>query len=130
MDWRSWTHGRLTDVAAVDLHALIPAANIFGAGSLEGSPAVKPFIMQRFGPKVRRIPEGPYSRTVSIWVHDVPGDYLRIESALGLIRPLLEGQVAEAGAISCEWAGDSGDLADDGYGTITRYTSFTLVGNG
>lgn len=131
MDWRTWVHSKLTtEPSATALLAVVPLDGIKGAGSLTGSPKEKPFIIPRFGPKLRRNPEGPYSVSVSIWVHDEPGSYLRIEQAIGLIKPLLEGPVAMAGAVSCEWAGDSGDLADDGFGTIVRNTSFILVGNG
>lgn len=127
MDWRSWAYARLTEEDN-PLLALVPAASIYGAGGLTGSPANKPFIIPKFGTRVRRNPEGPYTETLEVWIHDEPGDYLRIDAILGVVKDRLHGQVALPGAVQCRWEGNSGDLADDGYGTIVKTTSFTLVG--
>ena len=72
-------------------------------------------------------------RDFQIWVHDVPGDYTKIDNILLRIRQLLtgvEGANAGAGFVSMvEWEGDSDDLSDDAQGTITRYGEFHLVGS-
>lgn len=128
MDWRSWAYQNLIE-AGNPILDILPAGSVYGAGSLKGSPAKKPFLVLRFGPKVRRRQEGPYSRTLEVWIHDEPGDYMQIESLIPLVRAQLEGQVALPGAVSCEWSGDSSDLADDGFNTITRNTLFVLVGS-
>jgi hypothetical protein len=67
-------------------------------------------------------------------VHDEPGDYTRIDEILYRVKsllPTLDGQSNGLGhVVSIEWTGDSEDLADDGHGTITRNTGFSLVGSG
>lgn len=126
MDWRTWIHQTL--IGAVPVTTLVPAARIFGSGSVQGVPKDKPFIILTFGARVAPIPTA-HRQTVTVWVHDEPGDYLRIDQILAEIRSVLEGQVSSAGAIGCRWSGDSTDLADDAYGTITRNSSYDLVGS-
>lgn len=129
MDWRTWAHDRLT-VPGNPLLALVPSESIHASGSMVGAPKNKPFIIVRMGQITRSLPEDGYLKSMTVWVHDEPGGYKRIDEALELIRAQLEGPVAEVGAISCDWTGDSTDLADDGYGTITRNSSYTLAGVG
>lgn len=125
MDWRTWAYAKLTANAGVG--ALVQDADVHGSGSLEGSPA-RPFIMLRFGPTVRGAYAGTSQTELQVWVHDEPGDYLRIQAILQAVRAALEGVVASAGAHVARWQGESQDLADDGYGTITRWASYNLVG--
>jgi hypothetical protein len=73
-------------------------------------------------------------RTVTIWIHDLPGDYEVIDSILARLKallPTLEGQSNGSGhVVAVEWVNDSEDLADDGHETITRNVVFELVGSG
>lgn len=68
-----------------------------------------------------------------VWAHDHGRDYgQRIQPALERVKDLLGGAVHLAGADGftltlAEWQGDSGDLFDDGYNTITRYSTFGAV---
>lgn len=127
MDWRSWAYGRLTEVGN-PLLALLSAGDVHGGGSLEFVPKNKPFLVLRFGPKLRAHADGPYTSSLTVWIHDQPGSYKRIEDILPIVKARLDGPVSAEGATLCEWTGDSGDLADDGYKTITRNSSFNLVG--
>ncbi len=74
------------------------------------------------------------TRNLTIWVHDEPNDYSKIDQVVRRLRELLPGIEAaehDSGWInSIRWAGDSDDLTDDGHGTITRTTSYTIVGTG
>jgi len=130
MDWRKWAYEKL--LATPALLAVVPEAFIFGDGSLVGSPSERPFIVLAFGGDTAELNDGDApavtSRSLSIWVHDTPGSYERIDNVLGFIRNSLVGQVASPGATGCFWQGDSSDLADDNYGTIVRNSSFRLVG--
>jgi hypothetical protein len=99
------------------------------------TPQTRPFLQIRWGKTdvgLSRTAVG--RRTVVIWVHDEPGDYTKIDNILARIKellPTLEGQSNGSGyVIAVEWTGDSEDLADDGHGTITRNTSYSLVGSG
>lgn len=97
------------------------------------TPPQRPFLQLRWG----RNDEGldvVTRRSLTIWVHDEPGDYGRIDSIILRLRqllPVLEGMSNGAGHLmAVEWTGDSEDLADDGHRTITRWASFSLVGSG
>lgn len=97
------------------------------------TPAARPFIQLRWG----RNDEGldvVTRRTLTIWVHSEPGDYERIDLIIFRIRQLLPTLEARSNGlghlVGVEWTGDSEDLSDDGHKTITRWTSFVLVGSG
>lgn len=128
MNWRSWLHAQLTANAGVI--AIVPAVRIWSAGSLEARQATRPFIVIRLGfssPELNEADAPEITNTFStIWVHDEPGSYKRIDTALTAIRTALVGQVSTA--IACLWQGDSGELADQEQGTIVRNSSYRLVG--
>jgi hypothetical protein len=68
-------------------------------------------------------------------VHDDLGDYARINSVLkALYDRLHHRNNIHDGAgneiTQMDWQGDSSDLFDPGYRTITRTTTFNLVGKG
>lgn len=97
------------------------------------TPTQRPFLQLRWG----RNDEGisvVTKRQLTIWVHDVPGDYTRIDSIIVRLRSLLPELVGQSNGagylVEAEWNGDSEDLTDDGHQTITRNVSFTLVGSG
>lgn len=125
MDWRSYVYSKLTTDAPL-LNA-VPATSIYGSGSLKAAPEVRPFIVLSFGEETPSVGDATL-QGLSVYVHDDPGDYLRIGNILKLIRNVLPGQVIDPSGISVGWTGDSTDLADDTYKTITRFASFTLVG--
>lgn len=69
-----------------------------------------------------------------IWVHERnTQDYGRIDDALARIKELMLTVVHRDGEDGvtmtvAEWNGDSRDLADEGYGTLTRNSTYTVVG--
>lgn len=97
------------------------------------TPQGRPFMQLRWGPNNLGL-DVVTKRFLTIWVHDQPGDYSRIDRIVFRLRallPALAGTSSGGYSISAvEWTGDSEDLTDDGHRTIARTASFTLVGSG
>lgn len=131
MSWRNWIYGKLT-TAPID--ALVAPASVFAGGSITVAPETKPFVIYRIGANAPRLRDGgspvATARFAEVWVYDDPGAYDRIDSILGTIRGQLVGPVPEPDKTCCEWIGDSGELADDALGAITRNSVFQLIGGG
>lgn len=130
-DWRVWLFDRLRLNAP--LTTLLPAVNMFGAGSLTVAPEVKPFMVIRLEPEQPGPYPGSNRARATLWVHDEPGDYMRIDAVLKAAKTALVGaaQVAPAagvGAIACAWRGNSSDLSDPDYKTIMRNSTYDLIG--
>jgi len=123
INWRSWVWDRLSSAGA--LPTLIPSQ--FGGGSVPNNPK-KPFMVIQISSKEPEFRDGDaplnHRQILNVWVYDEPGSYKRIDTALGLVRDALVGRDDRI----CVWTGDSGDLADDTYGAITRYATFQLTG--
>lgn len=102
------------------------------AGDID-TPEQRPFIQLRWSTTTPGL-DVVSRRNLVVWVHDTPGDYDRIDRSIRRIRQVLTGLVGAqhdfGHLMVCEWTGDSEDLADDGHGTITRTTSFSIVGTG
>lgn len=100
---------------------------------------VKPALVVRWGTATPAVGErtatrwtGAGTQTLQVWVHDDGGDFARIDAIIDRIRTVLSGLVGVPGAsgerlIQADWAGDSGDLRDDGYGTITRHSDWIIA---
>lgn len=126
---------------ALIFQAIVADATLAGMGITEdGSFAVdvdtpenRPFLQLRWGRNDVGL-DVVTQRNLTIWVHDVPGDYGRIDSIILRLRTLILSLVAQPNAdgwlMGAEWSGDSEDLTDDGHRTIARNTSFVLVGSG
>lgn len=129
MNWRQWIYTTLS--AAGPVTAIVPSVRIISSGALTGRPNATPFLVVRVMPLTRELAEGvAHSQNAEIWAHDQPGSYARIDNVLAAVRAALVGQVALPGAVACRWQGDSGDLADDGLGTISRNSAFRCIGTG
>src|SRR6478609_3636971 len=117
--------------------SVLNSLGITGASSFAvdvDTPLTRPFLQIRWGGNAEGLKQTPVTRrTVTIWVHDVPGDYTVIDQVISRLRTLLlalEGQPNGGGfVVAVEWAGDSEDLSDDGHETITRNVAFELVGS-
>lgn len=130
MDIRKWLYDRITTSSPII--TVVPAARVLGAGSAEGAVLVKPFIMIKMGSVLPEL-EGDdgadvVGANVEIWVHDNPGSFARIDALLKLIKERLEGPIPTDGGVACRWQGDSTELSDEGFGTITRYGSYKVFG--
>jgi hypothetical protein len=102
------------------------------AGDID-TPPERPFIQLRWGgtaPGVGAVGV----RQLAVWVHDAPNDYTRIDGILRRVRFLMSslvGVVHDSGWLTqVDWNTDSDDLSDDGHGTITRNSTYTVVGSG
>ena len=99
---------------------------IYEASSVNAVPP-RPFCTYRMHtdfPLNRGLGRREYSQ---IWVHDNPGDYLRIDDALNKIRRAVEAwpsSKANADFLEARWIETGVDLKDDVMGTITRYIRF------
>lgn len=97
------------------------------------TPAMRPFAVTRWREDSPGI--GPVSRrTLTIWVHDTPGSYKRIDDVIRRVREVLEPVVAmqdpDGGWLNqIEWRGNSEDLSDDVQGTVVRNATFLVVGS-
>jgi len=124
---------RSTITSDATLTGLGVVAGAVLAGDVD-TPVQRPFLNLRWGgvdPGLSTVNRG----SLTVWVHDNPGDYeVRINPILLRVRELLldlVGQQHSMGwVVVVEWNGDSEDLIDDGHGTIARNASFTLVGSG
>lgn len=84
----------------------------------------RPFITYRMHthfPLNRGLGQREYSQ---VWVHDDPGDYMRIDDILGKIRRAVEAAPSEGEFLEARWIETGVDLKDDVMGTITRYIRF------
>lgn len=125
MDWRQWIFETL--VSSSSLTAIVNETSIFSAGAVTGRPDTTPFIVIRLGLTSPRVGDARECEG-SIWVHDDPGSYDRIDNILNIIENVLDiGPVPEIKAISCEWTGRSSDFSDDVFQTITKNSTFNLI---
>lgn|SRR5512134_2759356 len=118
-----------TDLGILGL-GVVPEAIL--AGDVD-TPPQRPFINLRWGVNTPGL-DVVTRRSLVIWVHDTPGDYSQIDAIIRRIGVVLGELVGVPHAyghlVTAEWTGDSEDLTDDGHGTITRTTSYSLVGTG
>lgn len=130
----------VNDATLQGLGVAVDGSNVY-AGNVD-TPTQRPFLQMRWGgadPGVGRGAGAMAKRGLVIWVHDTAdqfggGDYARIDSIIRRIKAIFADFVAEVwsdGAVSViDWLVDSDDLSDDGHGTITRNTTFAVVGTG
>ena len=127
MNWRRWAYDTLRMDSQIT--SLMPVDGILGGGALRSAPKVKPFLIIGLNPSLRPNVASATIGGMVITVHDEPGDYGRIDQVLSRVKQLFNNAVpGEPGSTVVEWLTDSQDLADDGYGTILRNSSYRLVG--
>lgn len=114
-----------------ELQALDPAGiEVHNVEAMDNPERRKPFLVTAWAedpPVFGR----PGRRSLTVWAHDEPADYTRIDDMLERVRILLVGLIHEGGISQVMWEGASGDLYDDGFHTITRNSGFRVnSGNG
>lgn len=121
---------------ALTADAPLATLGVVPEGVLSGdvdTPEQRPFIQLRWNNTSPGL-DVVSRRDLVVWIHDMPGDYDRIDSVIRRIKTVMASLVGVAHSsghlMVAEWTGDSADLTDDGHGTITRTTSFSLVGTG
>lgn len=125
IDWRTWVYQTLTTDAALTLE--VPADAIFGAGGIESRPEAETFIVITFGNDLPGTVSGVVETIAQVWVHDLPGDYLRITTILGLVKAALLSVVSPGW--EPQWSGDSPELTNPDYDTFVRFSTYTLRGS-
>lgn len=116
-----------------------PFAKIYPEGKLIESSAVTlnvqrepPFAVIRMGTVLRGV-DPAFTRTMSLWCHDAPGDYGQIDEALRHARTALDvwGITTSTGSLMrSQWMGEGEDGYDDGFHTIVRVGRWELTGTG
>jgi hypothetical protein len=138
MTLRSLVFSTLTTDTYLNSLGFTPA-NVFTTHD-EDTPQARPFMILRWGRTDVGLNDEPAGirsnlRRLMVWVHDNPGDFDLIELSLDRVRTVLTGMSgAWTGTVGkyvgqIKWDGDSDDLRDDVVGTITRNSSFTIVGS-
>jgi hypothetical protein len=115
--------------AALQLLGL-PADGTFQANAAD-TISIRPFVVIRWEEN-RRAFADKGTQGLTVWVHDDLGDYTRIDNILEKIKEILTAMVHVQGSdqrivTQVDWSGDSGDLYDDGYRTITRNAGFRVL---
>lgn len=133
MNWAQWTYDKLVGIPTIAaLPQIGTKAPVLSGGSLTGRQEVDQFIVYRLGTGAALLRDDmrpvATEQLVQVWVYDAVGGYGRVNSLLSDIRDAFIGQIAEPGAVSCEWIGDSQELADEDLDRIVRNTSFRLIG--
>lgn len=95
------------------------------------TPIVKPFVVMRWEDTTRSFGDIG-TQGLTVWVHDDLGDYTRIDAMLERVKEILTAMVHVSGTdgrivTQIDWAGDSPDLWDDGFQTITRNSGFRVI---
>lgn len=125
---RTWFYSRMMGNAA--LLTDLPGG-IHQSTALAKAPVLKPFAMYR------SIADRPGDRgddvdltlleTFLVFVHDVPGDYLKIDEVLTKLRDLfVNAKDKSAGVSRCTWLENSEDFRDEDMGTILRYARVSI----
>lgn len=115
--------GRVFQASSLGIH--LPDGQIITDGVPE-----RPFITYRMhtdfpSPMGGKIGRREYSQW---WANDDPGDYLRIDEILRLIRLAVEAIPPHGSFLQAVWVETGVDLKDDAMGTINRYIRFQATG--
>lgn len=126
---RTWVYSTMVDDAT--LTALIPGG-VHASTAVTKTPTSKPFIMYRVlsdrpelrGDDAAQVDELHYQ----LFVHDVPGDYLIIDTIVARLRELFEDVSDGANSIArVRWVETSEDFRDEDMGTIMRYCRIRVL---
>lgn len=92
---------------------------------------VRPFIVLRWLAPVS-LDGGRFGEQVQVQVHDERGSYVRIDSILKLVQPVLEGVAQYVGSdgriTQCDYTGHSGDQENLDYGTNMKFSGWQVIG--
>lgn len=107
--------------------------NIFNSNDVD-TPIVRPFMVLRWGLTTEGM-DVVRVRSLTVWIHDQPSDYSLIDSGLERVRAILTNVIGtytgddDKWVLQIDWTGDSEDLSDDVQTTITRNSSYSVVGS-
>src|SRR5690606_10291440 len=119
MSSRTWVFSRMT-TGNSSLQALVPAARVKSSTAQDHAPTPDntPFIRFRSSAHVPDLRGDDATQvrneTFMIFVHDIPGDYMRIDTIMGHLRTQLEDVVDQPNnIIRSRWLEDSEDHRDE-----------------
>ena len=130
---RIWLHSTLSGYAP--LMAIIQS--VLQGQSLLTADIPKPYLVHRFGNEtdenLAEVDVYPRKMYFQVYVHDIPGDYIRIDSLVELVKAAFRSQTiasaAVAGVHHIRYLETSRDLSDPELGTIFRYIRFQMHKN-
>lgn len=111
----------------------IPADRIYQFGSMT-EPSGKPFAIYRLSGRMDRVTtkSAMGSNRVEVWIHDEPGSYSRIERLLSAVEDkflaVTHRVVGDQSISQIGYDSRSPDLYDEGFKSICKMSSFTIVG--
>lgn len=125
---RAWFYEQMADDAG--FMALAPGG-VHASTKLQKAPELKPFLMYRaiaHRPRNRGDDEDvTREETFLLFVHDVPGSYVKIDNILEVLRTkYVNRKDTDNGISRCFWVEDSEDFRDEDMGTILRYARITV----
>lgn len=128
MSSRTWVYTQLQADATI---ATYVGDRVHESTSLQKAPGTKPFIMYRTTSDVSDMKGDDVSltrnKTFLIFVHDIPGDYIKIDLVIDAIHALFENAVDQANnIIRATWLESSEDFRDEDMGTIMRYCRISV----
>lgn len=107
---------------------------IYQSSALEQVPTKKPYVIHRFGstvPALSMEEDAARSTPLTLYFHDVPGSYERMDELLQLVKKKMTQvppALAEPRLIRCLWTSHSADLPQDPKtGTIIKLSHYRLV---
>lgn len=123
---RTWVYDKLTTTPAIT--ALVDPLRVIAGSALRKAPDTKPFITYRMHPQQPRLRRlAGRSQYLQVWVHDVPGDFMRIDEIIEAVVQALNVEVNGGGILECKWIESSADLPEDpDLGTIARFARFQI----
>lgn len=124
---RAWVYSKMTGHSPL---TTLVGTRIFESSRLQDVPT-KPYVMYKFFPMTAELSgdDAPkvFNQGVQVFVHDVPGDYLRIDAILKILKDLFQNAYDKtAGVEICKWIDSSEDFKDPDMGTITRFARFRI----
>ncbi|PYS90478.1 MAG: hypothetical protein DMF62_04765 [Acidobacteria bacterium] len=125
---RSWIYGKMTGHAPLTAYV---GSRIYESSRLQEVPT-KPYIMYKMfviqpemmGDDVPKV----YTQSFQVFVHDVVGDFLRIDEIIGVLKNLfLNASDKAEGVEITRWIDSSEDFKDPDMGTNTRFIRFRVL---
>lgn len=121
-------------VGDTELSALGIDAGVVYSHHGTDDPPRKPFVILRWEETLPKwgLRNTPGKQVLTVWAHDQSGSYARINLILRRVREILSGSFHITGSdgwvlTQADWRGDSADLWDDGFRTITRNSAYDIV---
>lgn len=96
------------------------------------TPAEQRFIVIRWEQPAERAFGTKAADRASVWFHDKDRDYGQIDLGIERLKELLANAVHFPGGdgwvlTQAHWNSDGPDLADDGFGTVVRWSNVTVI---